>query len=90
MEQKAVKRTKKAFAVFYIVNGQKSVIYKLTSTNGKQALQTFIRHHWNGLKYEFKKLNLDLCVGLPGIGFSYTGWVAYRDGFAALLTEELR
>lgn len=88
MEQKAVKRTKKAFAIFYIVNGQKSVIYKLTSTNGKQALQTFIRHHWNGLKYEFKKFSFDMSIISPV--FSYDGWIAKREGFATLFTEELK
>lgn len=75
MEQKAVKRTMKAFAIFYLINGHKTVIFKLRSTNGKQALQTFIRHHWNGLKYDFIKAGMS--------------WLAARKGFATLGAEEL-
>lgn len=90
MEQKAVKSNMKAFAIFYLINGHKTVIFKLRSTNGKQALQTFIRHHWNGLKYDFKKVSFDLSSIIPGIGFSYNGWVAFQEGFVSLFTEELK
>lgn len=75
MEQKTVKVNKKAFAIVYFVNGHKTTIFKLASTNGKQALQTFIRHHWNGLKYDYAKV-----CGT---------WVAVREGFASLIAEEL-
>lgn len=94
MEQTTVKSNKmKAFRIFYISNGYVTTIFKLRSTNGKQALQTFIRHFWNQQKYNLRRVDLiDLCE--IDSTADYEGnmnpcWMATLDGFATLFSEEL-
>ena len=91
MEQKAVKSNKKAFRIFYVSNGFVTTIFKLKSTNGKQALQTFIKHHWNGLKYEFAKVDEYILDELKNICLVPVNpsWYAECEGFATLFSEEL-
>ena len=95
MEQKAVKSNRmKAFRIFYISNGVITTIYKLKSTNGKQALQTFIRHHWNGLKYDMRRVDEkdrnEIEWFLDRYEYCNPDWVAIGpEGFATLFSEEL-
>lgn len=94
MEQKAVQSNrKKAFRIFYISNGFVTTIFKLKSTNGKQALQTFIKHFWNGKKYELSRVDEE-CV-LRNLNYVNNfslnpSWCAELEGFATLFSEELR
>ena len=93
MEQKSVKSNKKAFRIFYISNGFVTTVYKLKSTNGKQALQTFIKHHWNGKQYDLRRIGAYELNELEHIvEYPYEvnpSWYAVCEGFATLFSEEL-
>ena len=90
MEQKSVKSNNmKAFAIVYQINGHWTTIYKLRSTNGKQALQTFIRHHWNGLKYDIKCFNFFGKVYFDADETLAMKWFAKKEGFATLVALEM-
>ena len=94
MEQKDVKSNRmKAFRIFYISNGFVTTIFKLKSTNGKQALQTFVKHYWNAKKYNIRRVefsDIDEIVSTADcFGGVNPSWVAELNGFASLYSEGL-